>query len=91
MRLERGLKRAGIPLVKRNIWAEPEAAAFVRSVAGGNETVPTVKIGSTSLVNPSVTKVTETIAHELPTLADAMTEDAQPVTIGKLLKRLLAG
>jgi hypothetical protein len=36
-----------------NIWEDADGAAFVRSVAGGNETVPTVRIGTQSLVNPS--------------------------------------
>jgi mycoredoxin len=35
-----------------NIWTEPEAAAAVRAVAGGNETVPTVVVGGESRVNP---------------------------------------
>jgi glutaredoxin len=34
------------------IWRDPDAAAFVRSVASGNETVPTVVIGGQSVVNP---------------------------------------
>jgi glutaredoxin len=36
-----------------NIWQDPEAAAFVRSVAGGNETVPTVTVAGKAMVNPS--------------------------------------
>lgn len=34
------------------IWRDSDAAAFVRSVASGNETVPTVVIGGQSVVNP---------------------------------------
>jgi mycoredoxin len=41
-----------------NIWDDPHAAAFVRSVADGNETVPTVTIGDTALVNPSFSTLT---------------------------------
>jgi mycoredoxin len=37
---------------KVNIWADPEAAAFVRSVADGNETVPVVVIDGQPMVNP---------------------------------------
>ena len=37
-----------------NIWEDADAASFVRSVARGNETVPTVTIGDIALVNPSV-------------------------------------
>ncbi len=57
MMLERSLAKKGIPLDKRNIWEDPNAAAFVRSVADGNETVPTVRIGSVSMVNPSARQV----------------------------------
>ncbi len=35
-----------------NIWADPEAAAFVRSVNDGDETVPTVVIGGVAHTNP---------------------------------------
>lgn len=36
-----------------NISRDPDAAAFVRSVANGNETVPTVVIAGRPVVNPS--------------------------------------
>ncbi len=36
-----------------NIWDDPSAAAFVRSVANGNETVPTVTVGTAAFVNPT--------------------------------------
>jgi hypothetical protein len=55
-------------MTKHNIWENPGASAFVRSVAGGNETVPTVAVGSVALVNPGVrevTKVLETVAPHL--------------------------
>jgi glutaredoxin-like protein len=40
-----------------NIWEDPDAAAFVRSVAGGNETVPTVVIDGHPIVNPAPSQV----------------------------------
>src|SRR6266567_4567727 len=40
-----------------NIWRDPDAAAFVRSVAGGNETVPTVVIDGRPMVNPAPRQV----------------------------------
>ena len=55
--LRSGLERAGLPFREVNIWDDPDAAAFVRSVADGNETVPTVTIGDVSLVNPSTHEV----------------------------------
>jgi mycoredoxin len=60
--LERQLVKHEIPFAKRNIWEEPEAAAYVRSVARGHETVPTVTVGETSLVNPSLAQVVELLA-----------------------------
>ena len=60
--LRSGLQRAGIEYREVNIWDDPEAAAFVRSVARGNETVPTVTVGSVSLVNPSAGEVAALLA-----------------------------
>ncbi|MEU4114444.1 glutaredoxin domain-containing protein [Kitasatospora sp. NPDC028055] len=37
-----------------NIWKDQDAAAFVRSVADGNETVPTVSVAGRPMVNPSL-------------------------------------
>ena len=57
MMLEKGLEKRGIEMVKHNIWEDKDASAFVRSVADGNETVPTVKIGEQTRVNPSAKEV----------------------------------
>jgi mycoredoxin len=62
MALERGLGRAGVGLNKLNIWKDPEAAARVRQITGGDETVPTVVIGERGLVNPSVGEVLEELS-----------------------------
>ena len=40
-----------------NIYTDPDAAAFVRSVANGNETVPTVVIDGEAFVNPAPRRV----------------------------------
>lgn len=55
--LRRQLRRAGVATVERDIWADEDAAAFVRCHAGGNETVPTVDVAGTVLVNPSARQV----------------------------------
>lgn len=55
--LRRGLRRAGLATNDIDIWTDPEGAAFVRAHADGNETVPTVDIGGTVLVNPSAHRV----------------------------------
>ena len=52
-RLRTKLTRAGVEVDEVNIWEDPAGAEFVRSVTGGDETVPTVRIGTQSLVNPS--------------------------------------
>lgn len=68
MMLERDLEQAGIAVTRRNIWDEPEAAAIVRSVADGNETVPTIRIGDRSLVNPPISEVANLLAEVAPQL-----------------------
>jgi mycoredoxin len=40
-----------------DIWADPEGAASVRAITGGDETVPTVVQGTEALVNPSPNQV----------------------------------
>lgn len=40
-----------------DIWADPDAAAYVRSVNGGDETVPTVVIEGTAHTNPAPSMV----------------------------------
>ena len=66
--LRRGLHRAGLPFREVNIWDDPNAAAFVRSIARGNETVPTVSVGKVNLVNPSARRVIEVATNETPAL-----------------------
>ena len=51
-RLLEALEVAGIRATLRNIWDDPEAAAFVRSVNDGAETVPTVVVDDIVYTNP---------------------------------------
>lgn len=46
-----------MPTEDHDIWADEDAAAFVRAHARGNETVPTVDVAGTVLVNPSAGEV----------------------------------
>ena len=60
--LFRQLERAEVEHRRVNIWDDEGAAAVVRSIARGNETVPTVTIGDPAaggvgLVNPSVSQI----------------------------------
>ncbi len=59
-----GMWLARIPNRRVNIWRDPDAAARVRAVAGGNETVPTVFVGETALVNPSVRDIRAAMADQ---------------------------
>jgi mycoredoxin len=62
-RLKTALKAEGIRYAEVDIDDDPAAAEFVRSVNGGNQTVPTVKFpdGST-LTNPSAGEVKAKLA-----------------------------
>jgi mycoredoxin len=62
-RLKKVLQSEGIGYAEVDIEADPEAAKFVASVNGGNQTVPTLKFadGST-LTNPSVKEVRAKLA-----------------------------
>lgn len=62
IRLLRDVDAAGLDHELINIWEHPEAAAFVRSVAAGNETVPTVTVGAKALVNPSLGDIQAALA-----------------------------
>lgn len=44
-----------------NIWKDSDAAAFVRTVADGNETVPTVVVDGEAMVNPTPGRVVAAI------------------------------
>jgi mycoredoxin len=68
LHLERALGAANVPMTKRNIWEDPAAAAHVRSVAGGNETVPTISVGGWSAVNPDPLEVMKALESEAPHL-----------------------
>jgi glutaredoxin-like protein len=68
MLLRLGLRRTGLEYTEVDIWQDPEAAAYVRSVADGNETVPTVTVGGTAMVNPSTQQVMAAVAEHAPQL-----------------------
>ena len=84
MMLDRRLSKLGIPMDKRNIWDDPEASATVRSLANGNETVPTVVVGDVAMVNPSAAAVLDVVRAEAPHLEP---DDQTPQ--GGLLDRVL--
>ena len=74
-----------------NIWEDEEGAAFVRSVADGNETVPTVRVGDVALVNPTTRQLLAAVAEHAP---DALPEDYEPPQQGpfsRAVTKLLGG
>jgi mycoredoxin len=63
-RLAGQLDRAGIAYTVVDIEEQPEAAAYVREVNGGYETVPTVVFADGSaLTNPSLAQVRDRISR----------------------------
>ncbi|MDA2813194.1 glutaredoxin domain-containing protein [Nocardiopsis sp. RSe5-2] len=64
--LRGGLRAAGVRLDEVNIWADDEAAARVRAITGGDETVPTVVVGRDEMVNPSVGAVVRAVREHAP-------------------------
>lgn len=87
--LRRGLARAGVPTREVDIWnSPPEAAARVRAVAGGDETVPTVFIGGHALVAPRVRQVLDAVARLAPELRPARAPRAGiAAAFGRLFRR----
>ena len=64
VRLKRFLDREGIEYREVNIEEDPDAAAFVMDVNGGNRTVPTLKFpNGTALTNPSPAEIVRELAH----------------------------
>ena len=68
MALERELDKMQIPMVKHNIWDDPKASEFVRRHANNSETVPTVAVGPTVMVNPSAGQVLHAMQEHTPDL-----------------------
>jgi len=71
MSLQRPLERSGLPVRAVNIWEDPDGAARVRSVAGGNEIVPTVFVGDRAMVNPTFAEIEDAVRELAPELLDA--------------------
>ena len=62
-RLKSQLDREGIGFAEVDIEQAPEAAEYVMSVNGGNQTVPTVLFADgTTMTNPSLAQVKQKLA-----------------------------
>lgn len=63
-RLKAQMAREGITFVEVDIEVDPEAAAFVESLNGGNQTVPTVLFpDGTAVANPRIGEVIELLGR----------------------------
>lgn len=87
--LRRKLDRLGIERNEHNIWEDPDAADVVRSHANGSETVPTVVLGSTGLVNPRAADVLALLSEEAPHLVPVEVEVPEQGAFGRFVGRLL--
>jgi len=85
------LDRRGVPHRRVDIWSDAKAAARVRSVAGGNETVPTVTIGTSALVNPDIHAVLALAADLAPHAVPDDYEAPRPGRLGRWLQAKLSG
>ena len=62
-RLKAQMDREGVSYAEVNIEEQPEAADFVMSVNGGNQTVPTLLFpDGTAATNPSIGEVKKRLA-----------------------------
>lgn len=89
--LRRELEGAGVAHRLVNIWEDPEGAATVRTIARGNETVPTVVVGPTGLVNPSLHEVLGAVAEHAPGAVPEDYEPPEPGRVGRWVRDALGG
>lgn len=86
--LLRKLEGSGLGFDRENIWEDEAAAAFVRGVANGNETVPTVRVGTMALVNPTADDVLRQLAEVAPHQLPEAYEPPQPGRLARAVGRL---
>jgi mycoredoxin len=89
--LLRGLERSGLAFERVDIWRDEDGAAFVRSVADGNETVPTVRVADIALVNPSTLDVLREVRDRAPEHLPPDTQIPEGSRLGRAIVRLLGG
>jgi mycoredoxin len=86
--LQRKLDQLGIERVEHNIWENSDDAAIVRRHARGNETVPTVVVGETGLVNPSAGELVAFLSEHHPHLLPDGFEPLQPGPAARLVNKV---
>ena len=90
-RLRRQLDQHQVEYRLINIWDDPAAAAYVRSVARGNETVPTVSVGTVALVNPTVHDVLAAASKNAPESVPNDYETPELRGLSRWITRALGG
>lgn len=60
--LKTRLTQRGLEYTPVDIWEDRSSADVVREATGGDEIVPTVRIGDRFLINPSADQVVEALA-----------------------------
>jgi mycoredoxin len=86
-----GLERSGLGFDRVDIWQDEEGAAFVRSITGGSETVPTVRVADIALVNPTANDVLREVRDRVPDHLPEGVEISEGSRLGRALVRLLGG
>lgn len=89
-RLLRWIDRNQVAVERHDIWEDPEAAAAVRAITGGDETVPTVVIGGVHLINPSPRALSTALETHAPHLLSTLRPEEAAGAQGRL-GRLLPG
>lgn len=87
--LLRALDRSGLEFRRVDIWQDERGAAFVRSVARGNETVPTVRVDAVALINPSAADVLRAVGEEVPEHLPDGYEPPRSGAVARAITRLL--
>jgi mycoredoxin len=83
--LRRRLRQHGLAVHEVDIWDDGTAAARVRGITGGDETVPTVVVGPLAMVNPHVDEVLAAVRTHAPRLLrheEEQVPDTAPVRRG---------
>lgn len=75
-----------------DIWQDQKAAATVREITGGDETVPTVRIGHRTFVNPRPADLLVAVHQIAPDLLPTQLPTQLPVRgLRRLLRRPTRG
>jgi len=91
MMLDRSLAKYDLPMARHNIWDDQDAANYVKSVANGNETVPTVRVGEVAMVNPSAAEVLAAVGEQAPELLPDGVEAPGKSKVGRFVNKMLGG